>query len=157
MCKKYLGMQMWPYEWCFSEVLHFLTGEEITNSLQTVATKRHKFGKVAISTGSIYSLQGLDDAFVKKCFEDKEKGIKWPGYYHSCNEVVEVLHKQGYDGYDWSAIATFANACVLSQITDEAEKSGFEIVRAKEGVHPGYPAGFRQIPRANIQVVARKL
>ena len=144
-----------------SEVLHFLTGEEITLSLNCLFGKLKKGGTIALSTASIYSLCGIDDAFVEKFFEEKGKGVKWPGQYEDFDRTAapkfaKAAKKRGYDFYDKAAITTFGNLCVLSQITDELEKAGFEIILAKEAEHPGYPAGVHLTPKGNIQVVARK-
>ena len=144
-----------------SEVLHFLTGEQIGNSFHTVFKKLQKGGILAVSTMSVNSFRDVDSGFVRRFFQDKDEGIKWPGYYEAYDKIgapkFEALARQEEIGvYNEVSNPKFMNLCILSQITEEVEKAGFEIIWAKEGQHPGYMCGMNLIPGSNIQVVARK-
>ena len=144
-----------------SEVFQFLTGEDITDSLKVIFKKLKKGGILALSSLSIYFFQNIDDAFVQRFFDKKEKGVLWPGFYESLEEKAGLLDngtrvKQGVELYNPETRPTFINCCVLSQITDEMNKAGFEIIHAKEGIHPGYPLGDNQSSKSNIQVMGKK-
>ena len=144
-----------------SEVLHLLTAEQIAISFQTIFKKLLKGGIVAVSAMSVNSFRDVDSDFVKRFFQDKDKGIKWPGYYEAYDKIgapkLDAFAKEDEIGvYNEKSNPKFVNLCILSQITDEVEKTGFDIILAKEGQHPGYICGMNLIPGSNIQVVARK-
>ena len=144
-----------------SEVFQFLTGEDITDSLKVIFKKLNKGEILALSSLSIYFFQNINDAFVQRFFDKKEKGVMWPGYYESLEEKTglgdkDTEEKQGVELYNPETRPTFLNCCVLSQITDKMKKAGFEIIHAKEGIHPGYPLGDNQAPKSNIQVTGKK-
>ena len=143
-----------------AEVLHFMNETEIEPALKMLFQKLVPGGHLFITTMSIHYHVNVDDSVVEEFYRKRAIGVKWPGIILCTAEYWDNLAKSVNCSGDkiafWRAKPEFGHCTDIEQLTEDLLAVGFEIRRAKECQHPGYPACVRNNGRANIQVIARK-
>ena len=102
----------------------------------------------------------VDDSVVDEFYRKRAIGVKWPGIIPCTAEywdnLAESVNCSGDKIAFWRAKPEFGHCTDIEQLIEELEAVGFDIRRAKECQHTGYPACVRNNGRANIQIIVRK-
>ena len=143
-----------------AEVLHFLDENEIGPALKTLFQKLVPGGHLFITTMSIHYHDNRNDLIVQEFYKKRKMGVKWPGITSCTSEywniLAESVNCSGNKIAFWRAKPEFGHFTDTEQLKEELMYVGFEIRKAEECQHPGYPACVRDNRRANIQIIARK-
>ena len=130
-----------------SNVLHFLTGNEIVQAAQWTHRTLKTGGKAFLQMQSPYC--GQLHAFLPEYQSRKLAGIKWPG------EITDSLH------YATSEIshmmADFNHVLEAEIVTEVLREVGFSIEYADYYTRPGLPEVCRFDGRENLGIVAVKI
>ena len=89
---------------------------------------------------------GIDEEYLQSFLVERDNGVKWPKVYECFDKIAEpklvkAAAERNVERHTPGILPPFLNCCVISQITEEIENAGFEIVHAIEGEHPGYAIG----------------
>ena len=143
-----------------SEVFHFLTGEEIKPALSTMLKILVPGGILCLTKISIHFLDDIDETIVQDFYAKRENGVKWPGVVHITPDIVSKIadesKRHGAIDNLSTGLPSFVHYTEIKQITDEVQRSGFEIVKSENNQHPGCAAHTALNPLACNMIIARK-
>ena len=143
-----------------SEVFHFLTGEEIKPALSTLLKILVPGGVLCLTKNSIHFLDDIDETIVQDFYAKRANGVKWPGVVHFTPDIVSKIadeSKRHGAIYNLSTgLPSFVHYTEIKQITDDVQRSGFEIVKSENNQHPGCAAHTALNPLACNMIIARK-
>ena len=144
-----------------AEVLHFLTGDEMKPALKTLFDTLAPGGRLFITTLAIHYFDDVEKSIVDELYGKIEHGEEWPGVVPINSYILSKMAAaaEKYGGtfrYGSTGQPVFMHYTDIHQVTDAVHSAGFEIEKAVEGLHPGYPANSGVNIHANNQIIARK-
>jgi len=145
-----------------SEVFHFLSGDSIETSLSSLKDLLAPGGKLCITMFSPQAnFCGLGcpvGDHMRKVFAEREAaGAKWPGEGHDIRTLLEQSNSF-IDGNEetMKQVPSFFHLATAAQLKAAAERSGFQVLVATEGRHPGHSSTFHNQGGESTQIVAVK-
>ena len=144
-----------------AEVLHFLKGEEMKQALKTLFDILVPGGRLFITTLAIHYFDDIEKSIVDELYGKIANDNEWPGVVPISSFILSKMAAaaEKYGGtfkYGSTGQPVFMHYTDIHQVTDAVHSAGFEIEKAVEGLHPGYPANSGVNIHANNQIIARK-
>jgi hypothetical protein len=138
-----------------AEVLHFIDGARIEESLAALFRKLVPGGRLVVTVASVKLLRGFCDFLpdVQARLDACDPRSAWPYEMPdwgslSVQKVNPSVPEQTKSDYlHFVSADKFARALALA---------GFEVLFSREGVHEGYPAMIRKLAGHHVQAVAIK-
>jgi SAM-dependent methyltransferase len=129
-----------------SNVLHFLTGDEMIEAANWMAAALKPKGKVFIQTISPYA--GHFQRFVPQYEQKKRERFKWPGEMHAARDFVDVSVRD--------MTPSFMHVLEIDSARRLFQDAGFQIEYCDYYSRPGLPLVCRLDGRENLGLVAVK-
>lgn len=133
-----------------SEVIHFLTGDEIEESFR-------RFHEVLVPGGALCvtcadaSAVGMESMFESR----RTEGYRWPGELTPDEFETFMCRIEKELGLPREARPAYLHTFSPELIARTAKEAGFRVVSCEARMHPGYPDAFRgTLGRPNVQLVA---
>lgn len=145
-----------------SEVLHFLSGEEIKESIETFKELLVPGGRLCITMFSpLANISGSNcpvaDFYRQSYAERESAGCKWPGEDINLKKLIRELQASlASDERAMSCFPSYFHVVSATQMKLALEAAGFKILLAQEDRHPGHAPHFHNDGRESTQVVAFK-
>lgn len=151
-----------------SEVVHFLTGEEIEATLRWCYDILVPGGKVFVTALTPYCMNHPIAKHIRSLYkEGVDKGMKWPLGSGWDTKDMTLSHGAKYGGdamHDvfGEKVPIDALPNYLHQFGDNEElqtafrEANFQVLMSKYSWREGYPEEFKLDQRESIQVIARK-
>jgi SAM-dependent methyltransferase len=130
-----------------SNVLHFLTGVELTDAFAYTQRALRPGGRLFIQVGSPYV--GHLNAFRQTYEQRVKEGIRWPGEIENAREIVPESVRRETPG--------FLHALSAEILTRGLKEAGFSICFSDYYTRPGLPEVCKNDGRENAGVIAAKL
>ena len=133
-----------------SEVIHFLTGEEVEQSFRRFREVLTPGGLLCLTCGDASALY-LDDVFDER----EAAGVRWPGELEQHEFDAFLARVRREMDLPEECMPTYLHMFGAGQIARLAEEAGFRVISCEARMHPGYPEVFRGSKgRPNVQLVA---
>lgn len=145
-----------------SEVLHFLTGDAIEESIKNFKDLLAPGGRLCITMFSPNAnISGRDcpvGAHWRKIFNQRqESGYKWPGEDINLKALVRELQASlSSDDRAMSCFPSYFHVVTAQQLKNALEAAGFQVLVAREDRHPGHAPHFHNNGHESTQLVAVK-
>ena len=129
-----------------SQVLHFLSGEELELAAQKLFSWLVPEGKVFTISGTVYT-QNLKK-LIPLYEERKQRNEKWPGAFHNLQSLTDDPTVQ--------ELPPFFHALNDEVLRKAFEKAGFQIEECRFFNRKGVPEYIRLDGRENVILIAHK-
>ena len=145
------------------EVLHFLSGEAIEQTLVAARDVLVSGGVLAITACSPFMNFAPDESgvcpvnSVVQPLYERNTDRRWP--VGNGVNLQSLLSGRNLDGRGDNAIKrmpTFFHPFGARELRRAVEETGFRVISAKERWHPGYPPQYKNDGRENTQLLAVK-
>lgn len=145
-----------------SEVLHFLTGDAIEESIKNFKDLLAPGGRLCITMFSPYAnISGRNcpvGAHWRRIFDERQQsGYKWPGEDINLKALVRELQASlSSDERAMACFPSYFHVVTAQQLKNALEPAGFQVLLAREDRHPGHAPHFHNDGRESTQLVAVK-